>query len=102
LENAVTRAVVCAAAESIEPGDLPPELIGGKGTMENRGDWWSDLKAQNPGGDLLGAAEKMLVERALQEAEGNVLKGAKILGVTRSAFRTRLERYGINHNNLSE
>ena len=102
LENAVTRAVVCAAAESIEPGDLPPELIGGKGTMENKGDWWIDLKAQNPGGDLLGAAEKMLVERALQEAEGNVLKGAKILGVTRSAFRTRLERYGINHNNLSE
>ena len=95
LENAVTRAVVCAAADSIEPGDLPPELIGGKGTMENKGDWWGDLKAQNPGGDLLGAAEKMLVERALQEAGGNVKRAAEVLGVTRAALRTRVERYGL-------
>jgi transcriptional regulator with GAF, ATPase, and Fis domain len=95
LENAVTRAVVCAAAESIEPGDLPPELIGDKGTTENKGDWWGDLKAQNPGGDLLGAAEKMLVERALQEAEGNVKRAAEMLGVTRAALRTRVERYGL-------
>ena len=95
LENAVTRAVVCAAADSIEPGDLPPELIGGKGTMENKGDWWGDLKAQNPGGDLLGAAEKMLVERALQGGGGNVKRAAEVLGVTRAALRTRVERYGL-------
>jgi DNA-binding protein Fis len=68
--------------------------------MENKGDWWSDLKAQNIGGDLLGAAEKMLVERALQEAGGNVKRASEILGVTRAALRTRVERYNIIFNNL--
>jgi two-component system nitrogen regulation response regulator GlnG len=63
--------------------------------MENKGDWWGDLKAQNPGGDLLGAAEKMLVDRALQEAEGNVKRAAEMLGVTRAALRTRVDRYGL-------
>ena len=98
LENAITRAVVCAAAESIEPGDLPLELQGGKASVEPGGDWWGDLKGQNPGGDLLGVAEKMLVERALKEADGNVKRAAEILGVTRAALRTRVSRYALPMN----
>ncbi|MDA0858532.1 MAG: hypothetical protein O3B89_03740 [Verrucomicrobia bacterium] len=37
----------------------------------------------------------MLVEKALREADGNVKRAAEVLGVTRAALRTRVERYGF-------
>jgi two-component system nitrogen regulation response regulator GlnG len=101
LENAITRAVVCAAAESIEPGDLPPEILGqGLGGVTT-GDWWKKVEeVAGKGGDLLAAGEKLLVERAMSESGGNVKRASEILGVTRAALRTRVERYSIIFNNL--
>jgi two-component system nitrogen regulation response regulator GlnG len=101
LENAITRAVVCAAAESIEPGDLPPEILGqGLGGVTT-GDWWKKVEeVAGKGGDLLAAGEKLLVERAMNESGGNVKRASEILGVTRAALRTRVERYNIIFNNL--
>ncbi len=98
LENAVTRAVVCAAADSIEPGDLPPEVVGAVSAREVGGEtgWWSMVsQAAGQGGDLLAAGEKILIEKALREADGNVKRAAEVLGVTRAALRTRVERYGL-------
>ena len=95
LENAVQRAVVCAAAESIEPGDLSADLGGGSSAVAPGGDWWGLVKSSARDGDLLAAAEKILVERALRESGGNVKKAAEILGVTRTALRTRIERYKL-------
>jgi transcriptional regulator with GAF, ATPase, and Fis domain len=103
LENAVTRAVVCAAAESIEPGDLPPEVMRAATTTQVGGEtgWWSMVsQVAGEGGDLLAAGEKILVEKALREANGNVKRASEILGVTRAALRTRVERYNIIFNNL--
>ena len=95
LENAVQRAVVCATSDTIGPDDLSAEL-GGPGTAAAAGgDWWGSLQASAHGGDLLAAAERQLVERALQESGGNVKKAAEILGVTRAALRTRIERYQL-------
>jgi two-component system nitrogen regulation response regulator GlnG len=94
LENAVQRAVVCATADTIEPGDLSPQLSGSVSSSISGGDWWGFLKTAAKGGDLLGAAEKILVERALRESGGNVQKAAEILGITRAALRTRIERHG--------
>ena len=100
LENAVERAVVCAASHAIEPGDLPPEMSGPTVSLAGAptgSDWWS-LVASVAGkdGDLLAAGEKMLVEKALAQAGGNVKKASEILGVTRAALRTRVERYGLS------
>ncbi len=95
LENAVQRAVVCAAAESIEPGDLSADLGGASSAPAAGGDWWSLVKSSAGDGDLLAAAEKILVEKALRESGGNVQKAAEILGVTRAALRTRIERHGL-------
>ena len=98
LENAITRAVVCAAAESIEPGDLPPEVVGAASARQVGGEtgWWSMVsQVAGEGGDLLAAGEKILVEKALGEANGNVKRASEILGVTRAALRTRVERYGL-------
>jgi len=38
----------------------------------------------------------MLVEKAIDQAGGNVKKAAEILGVTRAALRTRVERHGLS------
>ena len=100
LENAVQRAVVCAAAESIEPGDLSADLGGGSSAVAPGGDWWGLVKSSARDGDLLAAAEKILVERALRESGGNVQKAAEILGVTRAALRTRIERYSLKAKDL--
>ena len=96
LENVVSRAVVCAAAESIEPGDLPPEIMGQGMRAVTPGDWWKKVEeVAGKGGDLLAAGEKLLVERALNDAGGNVKRASEILGVTRAALRTRVDRYGL-------
>jgi two-component system nitrogen regulation response regulator GlnG len=95
LENAVQRAVVCAAAESIEPGDLSADLGGGSSTVAAGGDWWGMVKSSAKDGDLLAAAEKILVEKALRDSGGNMQKAAEILGITRAALRTRIERHGL-------
>ena len=96
LENVVSRAVVCAAAESIEPGDLPPEILGHAAAEGTPGDWWKKVQeAAGKDGDLLAAGEKLLVERALNEAGGNVKRASEILGVTRAALRTRVDRHGL-------
>jgi DNA-binding NtrC family response regulator len=95
LENAVQRAVVCATSDTIEPGDLSAERDAKVSVPATGEDWWSSLKSSAQGQDLLGAAERMLVEKALQEAGGNVQKAAEILGVTRAALRTRVQRYGL-------
>ena len=103
LENAITRAVVCAAADSIEPGDLPPEVVGAVSAREVGGEtgWWSMVsQVAGEGGDLLAAGEKILVEKALREADGNVKRAAEVLGVTRAALRTRVERYKLHCNTL--
>ena len=99
LENAVTRAVVCASSEAIEPGDLPPEVAGQivPSALIKGGDWWEQIRGEaGVAGDLLAAGEKILVERALGEADGNVKRAAEILGVTRAALRTRVTRYGLS------
>jgi len=96
LENVVSRAVVCAAAESIEPGDLPPEILGQGVGGVTPGDWWKKVEeVAGKGGDLLASGEKLLVERALKDAGGNVKRASEILGVTRAALRTRVDRYGL-------
>ena len=103
LENAITRAVVCAAAESIEPGDLPPEVSGVASERQVGGEtgWWSMVsQVAGEGGDLLAAGEKILIEKALREADGNVKRAAEVLGVTRAALRTRVERYKLHCNTL--
>ena len=95
LENAVQRAVVCAAADTVELADLSAEMGGASSAPSSGGDWWGLVKSSARDGDLLASAEKILVERALRESGGNVQKAAEILGVTRAALRTRIERHGL-------
>lgn len=46
-------------------------------------------------GVVLAEVEKSFIEQALARTNGNQSKAAKLLGVTRYAFRHRAEKYKI-------
>ncbi|MCX5697995.1 MAG: hypothetical protein NTU54_08555 [Candidatus Omnitrophica bacterium] len=45
---------------------------------------------------LLEVIEKPIIERALERAEGNQLKAARILGINRNTIRVKIRKLGIN------
>jgi DNA-binding NtrC family response regulator len=56
--------------------------------------WPSSAPFPPPGTDL-EQWERMMIERALQESEGNQTRAAQRLGISRDTLRYRLKKYGI-------
>ena len=82
LSHAVERSVLMARGESIKAGDL--------GLHENG----SNLEQQLE--DLtLDQTERHLIKKALAKFDGNANLAANALGLSRSAFYRRLEKYGL-------
>ncbi|MDB6019257.1 MAG: DNA-binding response regulator [Pedosphaera sp.] len=117
LENAIQRAVVVAKGDVILPGDLPPDisdpgstastvtqLVGG-GTATAGGESGTELASiarmlfrwarQDPKLKVIPAVERELIIHALQEAKGNQVHAAKMLGITRATLRKRVEKFEI-------
>jgi DNA-binding NtrC family response regulator len=98
LENIVERAVVFCTNRTIGIDDLPPTIqrpdpsliqlpvdaISSDGTTVP-----IQLK------DALGAAEKRILEQALQHCGGNRERAARTLGINRSTLFAKLRRYGV-------
>ncbi|MFN8651519.1 MAG: sigma-54 dependent transcriptional regulator [Gemmatimonadales bacterium] len=81
LEHTIERAVLLADEGEIRIADLalaPPADAGGRLDQMT-----------------LEEVEKVLVQKALARAGGNVTEAAKALGLSRSAMYRRLERYGL-------
>jgi DNA-binding NtrC family response regulator len=86
LKHLVERAVLLSRATRIAEADLmlsPPAAV--------------EPTAPETGLDrlTLEAAERRLIERALEQCGGNVSKAARQLGVTRMALRYRIQRHGL-------
>ncbi|MBA2564021.1 MAG: sigma-54-dependent Fis family transcriptional regulator [Gemmatimonadetes bacterium] len=81
LDHAVERAVLMAEGLLITAGDLglrgEPEALPRLESM------------------TLDEAERHLIRKALDRAEGNVSVAAKVLGLSRSALYRRIERHGL-------
>jgi two-component system nitrogen regulation response regulator GlnG len=120
LENVVQRATVMAKGDVILPGDLPPEIsslpaagldkpgpapaakaaaaaAAGGGLLD-----WSAVGrtlfawARQEGKlKVLPAVERELIIQALLETKGNQVQAAKLLGITRSTLRKRVEKFKI-------
>jgi len=45
---------------------------------------------------LIGNAEKMLIEKALERSFGNQILAAKILGINRNTIRTKIRKLNID------
>jgi nitrogen regulation protein NR(I) len=116
LENVIHRAVVVAKGDVILPVDLPPEmanpgsaasspaqLTAGQAPVGESGG--TELAAvarmlfrwarQDPRLKVMPAVERELIIHALQEAKGNQVHAAKVLGITRATLRKRVEKFGI-------
>jgi Nif-specific regulatory protein len=72
LENAIERAVVLGSTESILPEDLPESIL------EETAAAGEPVSALHDG---IREAKKVLIERAIEKADGNYTEAAGILGV---------------------
>jgi two-component system, NtrC family, response regulator AtoC len=98
LFNGVQRAAMLCAGEEIEPHDLGLEIGGAPSSginAEGGGDPKSLRFNFETGPCTAEEIEKILMLQALEHTRGNVSKAARLIGMQRSSFRYRIERYGI-------
>jgi DNA-binding protein Fis len=46
--------------------------------------------------NLLEKVKKLLVQKALAETKGNQVQAAKLLGISRSTLRSRIDKYNLS------
>ncbi|HTU02548.1 MAG TPA: sigma-54 dependent transcriptional regulator [Candidatus Sulfotelmatobacter sp.] len=89
LRNVLERAMILATGETIRLEDLPPELTAGPTAPPTA------LPALPSHGVNLEEVERQLVRQALESTEGNQVRAARLLGISRDALRTRMKRFGL-------
>jgi DNA-binding NtrC family response regulator len=90
LRNVLLRAVL-SAEEIIDVQHLPPEM-----TKDKLGSEIISFRA----GTSLSEVEKTMIVETLSAVNGNKLKAAEILGITRRSLYNKLEDYQIDDKNL--
>jgi DNA-binding NtrC family response regulator len=81
LAHVVERAVLMAAEDEVRAADL------GLADVDERPPALEDL--------TLEEVERLLMQKALRKHDGNVSQAAEALGISRSAFYRRLQKYGL-------
>jgi DNA-binding NtrC family response regulator len=99
LENVIERAVVLAEGQQITTNELPPELLQ---TPETSNTSRSLVVQQQPHsmGDLVWSArfeeeERQRLIQAMAQAGGNKSQAARVLGIPRSTFISKMEKHGL-------
>ena len=93
LENTIERATVLAEGPEITRSDLPPHI---SGSVEPLG---HPRPLPEDGLDLddhLTSVEKEYLQRALDMAGGVKSRAARLLGLKRTTFLARLDKYGLH------
>src|SRR6266566_4693864 len=121
LENVIQRALVVAKGDVIVLTDLPPELTASRSPTAPSGPQSSEAAAvaATSGGaagfdlralvrslfqwarqesqlKIIPAVERELIIAALKETRGNQVQAARLLGITRSTLRKRVEKFNIH------
>ncbi|MFO0586614.1 MAG: sigma-54 dependent transcriptional regulator [Polyangiaceae bacterium] len=112
LKNAIERAIVLNRTGRIVPGDLPPEVLAGRGSgppqrgsgppqrgsgppQPTRESPYSNLRPAARGGRELGDVVRQHVIEAYRASDGNLARAARSLGIGRATLRRRLKDYGV-------
>jgi two-component system response regulator AtoC len=91
LRNTIERALILGQGNVIEAEQLPKEV-----TATALAEPEPELSFHIPETGLrLTDLEKKLVEEALDLAEGNQVQAARLLGISRDAFRNRMKKHGL-------
>ncbi len=88
LSNAIEGAFTFGNSGTIRCEDLPPGMTGLKATKHPAPSSESNLASYSD-------AERDLIERALQMADWNKAKAARILGISRKKLYARIGKYGL-------
>ncbi len=84
LQHAIERAVILAAGPDLEPGDFvlaaQPDAIADSPVLQTV---------------QLEEAERRLIQRAMQQHQGNISEVARELGLSRQALYRRLSKHGL-------
>ena len=94
LENVVERSIVLASSTTLDAADI---------RLESAPAQRAHAMAANsflPDGLTLDQYEQQLIKEALKRANGNKSQAARLLGLTRNAFRYRLDQMGIDTSDL--
>jgi DNA-binding NtrC family response regulator len=96
LENAIERACVVARGPAIEPSDLPSDLH----SLSPSSGFVPRIDLSRPLPDLIrevtAQLEKRYILKALKKTRGNVMRTAKICGLSRRSISAKLAEYGID------
>jgi Nif-specific regulatory protein len=97
LRNAIERATLLCDGSLITREHFPAPLARPKFVLTTAG-LKDSLDASGPlpaGGVDLEAVERKFVAKALGQTKGNKSRAARLLGLTRAQFYSRLEKYGL-------
>jgi transcriptional regulator with GAF, ATPase, and Fis domain len=92
LRNALERATILCDGGLITLEHLPIHV----GRPEGNAVPLEPKEAFPPGGIQLDAVERDLIAQALQKAENNRSRAARLLGITRSQLYSRMQKYGLD------
>ena len=102
LENVVRRAMVLCkgptlAAENLEFGPHAAAGAPAHDAQASREDFDALVERLLASGreNLIEAMERLLIGRALEKMNGNQVRTAKLLGITRNTLRSRIEKFGL-------
>jgi len=104
LRNAIERAILLCNGGVIRRENFPAPAPGPRFVLTTEG-LKASLEGSGPlpaGGVDLEAVEKKFVAKALGQARGNKSRAARLLGLTRAQFYSRLEKYGIGRHRRSD
>ena len=90
LENVIEQAVVLTRGDVITTRDLPSTVRGVRAESSRR-----DPTEEGTFVERVEAFERMLINQALEEAEGVQTRAAKNLGITERHLRYKLKKYGM-------
>ncbi len=88
LKNVIERAVILGDEDEILARHLPREIT-------RNGTNGVTAFTLPETGISLAQVEKDLIEQALRKTEGNQVRAAKLLGITRHALRHRMKKHDI-------
>jgi two-component system NtrC family response regulator len=97
LENTIERAAILCSDETIQTGDVHPDITRGKEdeAWSPDGDFANCLPSDLPLPEVLSGVEEQMVKRALEDANHVQARAAESLGITKSLLQYKMKKYGL-------